>query len=298
MANGTMADPGMDGSVVVITGSTRGLGFATARAFVAAGARVVVTSRTQTSVRAAVAALPEGSAAGVVADMAEEGAAERLCGLALERFGRLDAWINNAALSGPYGPTAALALPDLQAVVDVNIGGTARGSVVALRHFQAHGRGTLVNLLGRGDRGPVPFQNAYASSKAWVRAFTGALAKEVAGSGVRVYGFNPGLMRTELVGTVRAVRGYEARLAPLRTVLRMWSTPVEVPARRLVRLVAGTPAVPSGRMVTMLGPGRLLTGALGEGVRRIRGAPTDDVPLEVETVEPAGAPARDDRSEP
>jgi NAD(P)-dependent dehydrogenase (short-subunit alcohol dehydrogenase family) len=278
---------GLDGRVVVITGSTRGLGLATAQAFRSAGALVVVSSRTPSAVERAVALLGEEHAAGAAADVSDATNIASLRDLALARFGRLDVWINNAGLSGAYGPTPAIDEEDVLRVLDTNIRGTYLGSMVAVRHFLAQGSGKLINVLGRGDRQPVPYQNAYASSKAWARAFTLALAKETRGHGVGVFAFNPGLMRTDLVGRVRAVRGFERRVAPLATVLRLWSTPLEVPAAGLVRLASSQTDGKTGLSPNVLGPGRMLGGLVNELWRRIRGAPAETITLDVETIEPA-----------
>ena len=65
--------------------------------------------------------------------------------------------------------------------------------------FLAQGSGKLINLLGQGYKGPVRWQNAYASSKIWVRSFTKALAEETRGMGVDVFAFNPGMVLTDLL---------------------------------------------------------------------------------------------------
>ena len=88
-------------------------------------------------------------------------------------FGNIDIWVNNAGYGGIYGPTATIDPQDFERVMRTNIFGEYYGSWVALQHFLAQGTGgKLINLLGRGDTTPVAFQNAYASSKAWVRNFT------------------------------------------------------------------------------------------------------------------------------
>ena len=276
----------LDGKVAVITGSTRGFGLAVARAYVREGARVVVSSRSSDAVSRAVAELGRDAAEGAVADVGEGWAAGALRDAALARFGRLDVWINNAALSGVYGPTALVPVDDTLAVLDTNIRGTYRGSVVAVRHFLAHGGGKLINVLGRGSDKPVANQNAYASSKAWSNAFTRALAKETRGSDVGVFALNPGLMLTDLVGSVRAVRGFEGRLKPFETVLRMWGDEPAVAAEEVVRLGSSATDGRTGLVVDLLGPRRLARGAWGELSRRLRGRPAAGLVLDVHTVEP------------
>jgi len=211
---------------------------------------------------------------------------EALLAAALERFGRLDVWINNAGVSGTYGPTPALDGEDFLRVVDTNIRGTYLGSTVATRYFLAQHSGRLVNILGRGDRGPVANQNAYASSKAWVRSFTLALAKETRGRGVDVVAFNPGLMLTDMVQEVRAVKGYEERLRPFVTVLRLWGEDPSVPAQRLVELACGAERARSGRTVSMLTPRRMLAGILRDVRRRFGREAAPAIELRVTSAEP------------
>ncbi len=276
----------LDGRVAVVTGSTRGFGLAVATAFVREGARVVVSSRSAEAVDAVVSTLGPDLVEGVVADVRRQADHEALLAAALERFGRLDAWVNNAGVSGTYGPTPALAEDDFLSVLDINVRGVYLGSTVASRYFLSQRAGKLINVLGRGDRRPVPYQNAYASSKAWVRAFTLALAKETEGRGMGVFAFNPGLMLTDLVQQVRAVKGYERRLRPFITVLRLWGERPAVPAARLVELASPASDGQTGRVISMLSPGRMLAGVLRELSRRIGRRPAPAIELHVTTAEP------------
>ncbi|HRE25384.1 MAG TPA: SDR family oxidoreductase, partial [Anaerolineales bacterium] len=191
----------LENQVAVITGGSRGLGLAIAETYAREGAAVVIASRSARSVEAAVQSIRAqgGRATGLACDVGDLAQVEALAAHAVSAFGRLDIWVNNAGLSAPYGPTAHLPSDEFQRVIGTNIVGVYNGSVTALRHFVPQRRGKLINLLGRGDNQPVPFQNAYASSKTWVRAFTTALAREYADCGVGVYAINPGLVTTEML---------------------------------------------------------------------------------------------------
>lgn len=275
----------LQGRVVVITGSTRGFGLASATAFVREGAHVVVSSRSPEAVDAVVSSLGPDLVEGVVADVTRRRDHEALLAAALERFGRLDVWVNNAGVAGTYGPTPAVPDEDFLRVLDTNVRGTYLGSTVATRYFLSHQGGTLINILGRGDRRPLVNQNAYAASKAWVRSFTLALARETRGRGVSVIAFNPGLMLTDLVRELRAVKGYERRLRPFVGVLRLWAEDPAVPARRLVELAAGGERL-GGRTVSMLTPRRVLAGVLRELRRRVGREAVPTVELHVTSAEP------------
>ena len=240
--------------VAVITGGSRGLGYAIAETYARAGAKVVIASRSARSVDEAVKKLQHNGAqaAGLACDVGDLAQVEALAELAIRTFGRIDIWVNNAGISAPYGPTAHVPSADFLNTVNTNIVGTYNGSVVALRHFLAQKSGKLINLLGRGDTGAVPMQNAYSSSKVWVRNFTQALAQEYKGRGVDIFGFNPGLVRTEMLSNVQAVNGYEGRLNPLRYVAMLWGNEADVPAERALWLASPATDGRNGLMSTVL----------------------------------------------
>jgi NAD(P)-dependent dehydrogenase (short-subunit alcohol dehydrogenase family) len=131
---------------------------------------------------------------------------------------------------------------DFTRVVRTNILGTFHGSRVALPVFLGQGHGDLVNVYGQGDHGPVALQNAYASSKRWVRQFTETLRLETKGTGVRVHGMNPGLVVTDLLGHITSQRGYEHRLGALQVVVGLWGQTADDAARPLLDLVTSDAA--------------------------------------------------------
>lgn len=230
------------------------------------GASGGLSSRSAADVKAAVERLrTEGiDAYGRQCDMAEFAEVEALRDEAL-RHGALDIWVNNAGSSGVYGPTAFTPVEDFARVVRTNILGTFHGSRVALPVFLGQGDGDLVNVYGQGDQRPVALQNAYASSKRWVRQFTETLRAETKNTGVRVPGMNPGLVVTDMLGSVTSQRGYEQRLGGLQVVVGLWGQTPEVAAQPLLRLVTSdaaefrdlTKATPVGRGVRNLLAGRL-----------------------------------------
>ncbi len=256
----------LTGRVAVVTGSSRGLGFAMARVLGREGATVVLASRSAAGVADAVERLrSEGiEAAGRACDMAEWAQVEALRDTAVA-LGTLDIWVNNAGASGVYGPTASTPVDDFARVVRTNILGTFHGSRAALPVFLEQGHGDLVNVYGQGDRGPVALQNAYASSKRWVRQFTETLRAETRNTPVRVHGMNPGLVRTDLLGTVTSQRGYEKRLGGLQVVVGLWGQTPEMAAQPLLRLVTSEAAeFRDLTTATLVGRGlrNLLTGRL------------------------------------
>ena len=274
-AGGMNADQVLSGRVAVITGSSRGLGLAFARLLGHHGATVVLTARTSADVDHAVADLRTAGIAahGLAADVGVLADVERLRDEAA-RHGVLDIWVNNAGAAGVFGPTATTPTADFERVVRTNILGTYYGSRVALGAFLAQDHGDLVNLYGRGDDRPVPMQNAYASSKAWIRSFTRALQGEVRGTNVRVHGMNPGLVRTDMLGRVSAQAGFEGRMKALPVVVGLWGQTPEVAARPLLDLVTSERAefrdLTRRTMLT-----RALTSAVRGRLRRDRRLPMD-----------------------
>jgi glucose 1-dehydrogenase len=278
----------LQNKVAVITGGSRGLGYAIAEAYAREGAKVVIASRSQNAVDKAVRKLQEkgAQAEGIVCDVADLRQVEALAELAVQKFGGLDIWVNNAGVSAPYGPSAHIPSQDFQIVIDTNITGTYNGSVTAMRYFARQKSGKLINLLGRGDKGSVPLQNAYSSSKVWVRNFTKALAKEYANSRVDVFGFNPGLVRTEMLSNVEAVSGYEKKLNPLRYVTMLWGNEAEVPAQKAVWLASSATDGRNGLQVTVLTTRFMLTRLIQQAFNRLIQKPAELMDLNITSVEP------------
>jgi len=278
--------------VIVITGSTRGLGLAIARACADEGAQVVVSSRSAEAVDHAVGELRAAgrTASGMPCDVSDLAQVEALAAHAAGTFGRFDVWINNAGYAAPYGPTAHVPPQLFMRSVQTNIVGTYHGSIVALRAFLPAGKGKLINILGRGSDGkPAAMQNAYAATKSWERVFTSAMAQEYKESGVGIFAINPGMMSTEMLTDLTAVSGYEKRLQAMPTIIRMWAKPPEVPAQKVVWLASSATDGKTGLVINTMTRGLMLSGALREGVRRMTRQPAPPMDMRVAVI-PAALP--------
>jgi glucose 1-dehydrogenase len=282
----------LEGKVAVITGSSRGLGLAIAQAYAREGAAVVLASRSSAALAEAAEAL-ERQGAGAraswqVTDVGDLEQVKALADHAVKKFGKIDIWVNNAGYGGIYGPTATIDPQDFERVMRTNILGEYYGSWVALQHFLAQGTsGKLINLLGRGDTTPVAFQNAYASSKAWVRNFTLALAKEYKQTGIGIYAFQPGLVDTDLLRKVSVVQGYEKKLKIFSTIIRIWANPPSVPAEKAVWLASAATDGKTGLEVRVLTPGKQIAGLQRELRRLVQRQPPRDTSLKLTMIAPS-----------
>jgi NAD(P)-dependent dehydrogenase (short-subunit alcohol dehydrogenase family) len=279
----------LDGKVAVITGASRGLGLAIAHAFAAEGAAVVIGSRSEDALTSAAEVLMQEEArVGYQAvDVRDRSQIQELAKLALESFGQLDIWVNNAAVAGAYGPTVHVPQDDFMQTLHTNIHGVYFGSIIAMEHFLSMGRGKLINILGRGARGPAPFQNAYGSTKAWIRNFTLALASEYKYPGIDIFAFNPGLMDTDLLRRIDIIQGFEHRLKPFKTVIRMWASPPEHAAEKAVWMASSQSDGRSGLEVRLSGPLTLFRGTLQDVWARLLRKPKPPITLALNSIQPA-----------
>jgi NAD(P)-dependent dehydrogenase (short-subunit alcohol dehydrogenase family) len=281
----------LQGKVAVITGGTRGLGLAMARAFADEGAAVVVGSRSTQAVQEAIAELQltGARASGLATDVTQLKEVEALAEHARQGYGSFDIWVNNAGVAGPYGPTMAVTPEAFVQVIQTNIVGTYNGSRTGMAQFMAQGSGKLINLMGHGYKGPVPWQNAYSASKAWCRSFTLALAEETKGSGAGVFAFNPGMVMTDLLTSVEVIAGSEERLNRFPAVLRMWAKPPEVAAQKAVWLASPATDGKTGLVVNLFSPWKMLRGAAREGLNSLLKRPSAPIEVHLTTIPPCAA---------
>lgn len=219
--------PGLDGRTALVTGSSRGIGLAVARALAAAGARVVLNSRDAEAVRAAAEQVGNG-AVGLAADLGSPVGATGLVERALDALGTLDILVNNAGMAMPAESTE-LSAADWQRTIDVDLSAVFYCSQAAGRHMLARGSGAIVNISSVQAFTPLARRVAYAAAKAGVVGVTKALAVEWAPT-VRVNAVAPGYVATQMVEElVRAGRVNAAAVAA-RTPMRRMARPDEIAA--------------------------------------------------------------------
>jgi short-subunit dehydrogenase len=176
----------LDQQVMVITGATSGIGLVTAKRAAERGARVVLCSRNEPALRDTVAQIEQrgGTGKAVVADVSNPDDVERLAASAIEAFGSLDTWVNNAGVSF-YGRLTEVALRDMRQLFEVNFWGMVYGARAAIPQLRRNG-GALINLGSIVSDRAIPLQGAYSASKHAVKGFTDALRMELEQEGAPV----------------------------------------------------------------------------------------------------------------
>lgn len=185
------------GAKVVLTGGARGLGAEIARLLVARGAQVLISDLDSIDL----------SDMGVELDMptmhcnvTDRDQVEALGRAAMEEWGKIDLWINNAGVWMPYAPVENLDFNKAHQLVEVNYFGTAYGMVEAVKHMREQKVGLILNILSVRSLKGKALGAAYSASKFAAEGFTQAVRDEVKDSGIRVVGVYPYRIKTNLFG--------------------------------------------------------------------------------------------------
>lgn len=187
------------GRTAVVTGASRGLGAGLARTFHEAGLRLALCSRSAP-------VLAEGER--VLAqrlDVTDGNAVERFAAAAVDRFERIDLWVNNAGVLEPIGMLHDLASEEFSRHLAVNVLGVFHGSRAFARHLRRRsGEGVLVNVSSGAGRRPYAGWSAYCAAKAAVDRMTECVAEEEREHGLRAYSVAPGVIDTDMQAAIRA----------------------------------------------------------------------------------------------
>lgn len=228
--------------LAVVTGSSRGFGLAIAVELAKRGARVVVTGRSVSAVEAAVKTVSAyGRVEGHQLDVRE---ADQVYGLArqlFEKYGRIDIWINNAGYSSAAGRMIEFDPLEALDMFRANDLGAFHGAQAALKYMLPQKAGLLVNIYGAGSfLNPSSPTGLYAATKAWLSSFTRTLAVELKGSGVRLLGFSPGMMLTDMLTSPTVIgENGQAMLKNFGFVLRFLGKSPEAAAQALAAAIEG-----------------------------------------------------------
>ncbi|GKT04204.1 glucose-1-dehydrogenase [Furfurilactobacillus sp. WILCCON 0119] len=187
--------------VAVVTGGSKGIGQAIAERFGEEHMAVVINYRSdKAGADAAVKLIEEngGRAVAVQADISDEAGAKVLLDAAVENFGGLDVWVNNAGMENRVA-THEMSLEEWQRVINVNLTGVFLGSRAALDYFVKNDhKGNIINMSSVHEQIPWPGFSHYAASKGGVKLFNETIAMEYANQGVRVNAIGPGAINTPI----------------------------------------------------------------------------------------------------
>lgn len=197
----------LEGKVAIVTGGSRGIGEAIARAFLQSGARVVVASRKVEGVTAVAEALGKEHGADRIAAIAahtgKESDCARLVSEAVTRFGKVDVLVNNAATNPHFGPMLTAENAAWDKTFEVNLKGYFWCAREVARHCIGRSApGSIVSVASVAGLIASPMQGIYAMTKAAVISMTKTLAAELAGSKIRVNAIAPGFVDTKLASAI------------------------------------------------------------------------------------------------
>lgn len=252
------------GKVIVVTGSTRGIGRAIAEGCGERGATLVLSSRSEDAVRRAVHdfAAAGRPCSGITCDVANPDDVEALYLHAIEYHGGVDVWVNNAGVSEGYRPLDELSPGELAEIVNTNLLGTMYACRLLVPHMREHG-GVLLNMAGRGFRGDAtPHTAAYAATKAAIASLTASIAKENADeSRIHIHALVPGMVPTDFYRDVTVSPRLEATRGNVDLALNAFGVSLADVAEETSSFLAGDAWRGTGRVHNLLRGRRTMRGA-------------------------------------
>ena len=251
--------------VVVVTGSTRGIGRAIAEECAKEGAKVMICSRHEASVQEICEVLKRQglSVSGLAADVSVWGDLEKLLQHTIQTWGKVDVWINNAGLSGGMRPIDEWSENEITQIINVNFTGTLKACRLIIPYFVEQGGGILINMNGKGGRCEAsPFLTAYASTKAAVSSLTKSLAREYKEYPISIHSVTPGMVATDFYKDMKTSPKLADNAESIPYVLKAFGVPVTCVAHFCVQIAAQEPGKSTGRNYSLLSGRRLVRAIL------------------------------------
>lgn len=189
----------LDDKVVIITGASKGIGEAIALLYVFAGAKVVVSSRSQEAVSevANKINMNGGEALGIACNMGKPEEVENLVKKTIQHYGSIDVIVNNAATNPVFGPIHETSMEAFDKIMNVNVKGPFNLCKQAYPEMVRRGGGSIINISSIGGLSPEHMLGIYSVSKAALISLTKVFAKEWGKDGIRANVICPGLIKTK-----------------------------------------------------------------------------------------------------
>jgi 3-oxoacyl-[acyl-carrier protein] reductase len=189
------------GRAAIVTGGAQGIGLAIVRRLIASGAKVRIWDHDQKLLAKTAAALG-AAVSGDAVDVTDQAAVERGTRTALETLGQIDVFVNNAGIAGPTMPVTEYPVADWKRVLDIDLNGPFLCCRAVVPHMVKAGYGRIVNIASIAGKEGNPNAAAYAAAKGGLIAFTKALGKELAKTGVLVNCVTPAAAQTAILDQV------------------------------------------------------------------------------------------------
>ena len=233
----------LTGKTALVTGGNRGIGLATVRALTEAGATVHFTARSAANIAAAQRALGDIPATAHHANMTDRVA------MATVLDHGFDILVNNAAVIAPIGRILDISAEDWATSIDINLTSAFHATQRALAHMVAKGGGTIVNISSGAAHRPQEGWSAYCAGKAGLAMLTRSVHMECGDQGIRVFGFAPGVVDTDMQGAIRA-----SGINPVSKLPRESLAPAHEPARAIAWLCTPAAAALAGQELDVRSP--------------------------------------------
>lgn len=243
--------------VIVITGSTRGIGKAIAQACAKEGASVVVSSRSRERTAEVTNDLRQKNwkVAGMPADVSLEVDVKALIDFAVKSFGKIDVWVNNAGMSSGYLPVDEIDSKTIKNVIDINLTGTILCCKYIIPYFVKQGKGILLNMSGRGGNGEAAeFTAVYNATKAAVTSLTKSIARENRCYRISINSVIPGMVETDFYRDIKTCPRTEKSVRVLPQILKVFGVPLETVGEFFVKLAMQEPGKVTGKSYSLITP--------------------------------------------
>ena len=195
----------LSNKIAIVTGGSRGIGFATVERFLQEGATVILTASSPATAQKAVDRLkekyPEANVSGISPDLTDLESVRASFNHIVEQYGAIDILVNNAGVSEST-PLEAYTEDLFARVMDLNVKGVFNATRAAVEHMQKRGEGVILNTSSMVSITGQPSGLAYPTSKFAVNGMTVSLARELGPKGIRVNAVAPGIIETDMMKAV------------------------------------------------------------------------------------------------